>query len=179
MSVCRMLAFISLPLLRTFDLPTHCIEREDLNPFKEYTPYIDTNIQTYKHTNMQTYCCAGAFPSPATPTHRNRITRGVHDTTIFGTRTIGNMRVQPARPNAMAFGTRLSNDSLTGDQSDHLLLAVLLSSVASTSGPWIPIYGVLATILYNRVLEGLVRLKFDALVGLELRDSGGTPTEGC
>ena len=51
------------------------------------------------------------------------------------------MTVQPARPNAMAFGTRLPNDSLTGDRSDRLLLAVLLSSVRAPAGHGFPTMG--------------------------------------
>ena len=51
------------------------------------------------------------------------------------------MAVQPARPNAVAFGTRLSYDSLTGDRSDHLLLAVLLSSARASAGHGFPSMG--------------------------------------
>ena len=36
-----------------------------------------------------------------------------------------------------------------------------------------------ANILYNEVLEGLVRLKFEALVGLELGDSIMSPRKGA
>ena len=51
------------------------------------------------------------------------------------------MTVQPARPNAMAFGTRLRNDSLTGDRSDRPLLAVLLSSSRAPAGHGFPSMG--------------------------------------
>ena len=51
------------------------------------------------------------------------------------------MTVQPARPNAMAFGTRLPNDSLTGDRSDRPLLAVLLSSSRAPAGHGFPSMG--------------------------------------
>ena len=36
-----------------------------------------------------------------------------------------------------------------------------------------------ANILYNGVLEGLARLKFEALVGLELEDSIMSPRKGA
>ena len=36
-----------------------------------------------------------------------------------------------------------------------------------------------ANTLYNGIIEGLVRLKFEVLVGLELGDSIMPPTEGC
>ena len=51
------------------------------------------------------------------------------------------MTVQPARPNAMALGTRLRNDSLTGDRSDRPLLAVLLSSSRAPAGHGFPSMG--------------------------------------
>ena len=51
------------------------------------------------------------------------------------------MTVRPARPNAMAFGTRLRNDSLTGDRSDRPLLAVLLPSSRAPAGHGFPSMG--------------------------------------
>ena len=59
------------------------------------------------------------------------------------------MTVQPARPNAMAFGTRLRNDSLTGDRSDRPLLAVLLSSSRAPAGHGFPSMG--CSQQYNKV----------------------------